>query len=326
MNSLELNKELYKKLYLIRRSEEMIQKHYPEDEMKTPMHMSLGEEAIVVGICHALSATDQVFGTYRSHAAFLAKTQDTDEFFAELYAKETSTLKGKGGSMHLCSPRHGFMGTSAIVASNIPVAVGAAFANTIAKNCKTVAVFFGDGAVDEGVFWESINAACLMKLPVMFICEDNGFAVHTSTALRRGYDSLPAIISKFNCIVIESDSSDVEEIYRLTSDAIMRMRSETKPCFMNLKYYRYLEHVGINHDFNTGYRSKAEFDIWYSKDPIVLQRSKLQGLGIENGDIAKMENEINTRIERSITTAKNAPVGECTDLYNGVFNEEDHLL
>ena len=138
----DLNLELYKKLYLIRKCEEKIIAHYHEDEMKTPMHMSMGAEAIAAGICQALKRKDQVFGTYRSHAVYLSKTQDIYNFFAEMYGRETSLLKGKGGSMHLCAVGHGFMGTSAIVASAIPVAVGAAFANKRSKNDKIVAVFF----------------------------------------------------------------------------------------------------------------------------------------------------------------------------------------
>ena len=123
-NKKQLNLELYRKLYLIRNSEEEIIEHYFEDEMKSPMHMSMGVEAIAVGVCHALGPEGQVFGTYRSHALFLTKTEDTDDFFAEMYGKDTASLKGKGGSMHLCAPEDGFMGTSAIVASGIPVAVG----------------------------------------------------------------------------------------------------------------------------------------------------------------------------------------------------------
>jgi len=168
----ELNIELYKTMYLIRKTEEKIQEHYHEDEMKTPMHMSMGEEAIAVGVCHALKAKDQIFGTYRSHAIYLAKTQNINDFFAEMYGKDTALLKGKGGSMHMCNPDGGFMGSSGIVASAIPVAVGAAFANKTVKNEKYVAVFFGDGAANEGVFWESLNVACLMKLPIIFVCAD----------------------------------------------------------------------------------------------------------------------------------------------------------
>ena len=319
---IELNKNLYMKLYLIRRAEEKIRDHYPEDDMKTPMHMSLGEEAVVGGVCHALRAEDQIFATYRSHAAFLAKTLDTDDFFAELYAKDTSRLKGKGGSMHLCAPQYGFMGTSAIVASHIPVAMGAAFANKVQKNDKIVVAFFGDGAVDEGVFWESINTACLMKLPVIFVCEDNGFAVHTPVNVRRGYDSLLKVISTFNCHVFASDSTDVEVIFKLTSEAIRRMRADSKPCFMDLKYYRYLEHVGIHYDFEAAYRPKEEFEQWLAKDPLSVQRAKLLRLNVSEDEMSGMEKKLNEKIALSIERAKQAPLSRCNELYNGVFKCE----
>lgn len=316
----KLNFELYKKLYLIRRTEESICRYYPEDEMKTPMHMSMGEEAIAVGVCHALKKEDQIFGTYRSHAIFLAKTQDIKIFFAEMYSKKTSILKGKGGSMHLSFPEHGFMGTSAIVASHIPVAVGAAFAQKYRKKERIVVVFFGDGAVDEGGFWESLNLACLMKLPVIFVCEDNGLAVHTSTVKRRGYEKITRIISDFNCNVFENDSTDVEKIYFLFLKAVQKMRENQKPCFINLKYYRYLEHVGINYDFDAGYRQVKEFDKWRRKDPIVLQRRKLLGLGISAGIIQKAEKQIDKRIAGSISAAKKAPLSEKCELARGVFS------
>ena len=184
--SRKLNVELYRKMCLIRTAETAICEHYPEDELKTPMHMSMGGEAICAGVCHALKAEDQVLGTYRSHGIYLAKTMETDRFFAEMYGRATGTSRGKAGSMHLMAPEHGLICTSAIVASHIPVALGAAFVNKATDNGQTVAVFFGDGAIDEGVFWESLNFACLRKLPVMFVCEDNGFAVHVPDPWRPG--------------------------------------------------------------------------------------------------------------------------------------------
>lgn len=314
----ELNLDLYKKLYLVRSVETSIRKYYDENDMKTPMHMSMGEDAIVVGVCHALGSRGQIFATYRSHAAFLAKTQDIDYFFAEMYAKDTSPIKGKGGSMHLCYSEKDFMGTSAIVASNIPVAVGASFANKMKGIDKIVCVFFGDGAIDEGVFWESLNIACIKRLPIIFVCEDNGLAVHTSISIRRGYNSIVDIISKFDCFVLESDSTDVKVIYDLASQAAEYTRG-IGPVFMNLKYYRYLEHVGINEDFDTGYRSKEEFEKWYNKDPIKLQRLKLLDLGIENDKIEEMEKEINDKISQSIFRAKNALLSNCKEAYKDVF-------
>lgn len=317
MSSLEL--ELYKKLYLIRQAEEKICEHYAADEMKTPMHMSMGEEAITVGICHALKEEDQVFGTYRSHAIYLAKTGDTDDFFAEMYGKDTSLLKGKGGSMHLCAPEYGFMGTSAIVASIIPVAVGAAFANKRQGNGKLAAVFFGDGAVDEGNFWESLNVACLMKLPVLFVCEDNGFAVHTPTSKRQGYKSITDIVSRFNCNVLQEKTTDVATIYKLTHEAIKLIKTTQMPCFMHLRYYRYLEHVGVNEDFDAGYRSRAEFEEWYKKDPIKLQREKILSHSIGEAEVLRVEKEIDSKVENSLKLAKEAPFAEDNELYRGVF-------
>lgn len=311
--------ELYKKLYLARRAEEKIREYYAENDMKTPMHMSMGEEAIAVGVCHALKLEDQVFSTYRSHAIYLAKTGKIDDFFAEMYGKDTALLKGKGGSMHMCAPEAGLMGTSAIVASHIPVAVGAAFANKHQANGRIVAVFFGDGAMDEGSFWESLNVACLMKLPLLFICEDNGFAVHTPASQRQGYASITKIVSNFNCNVFKENTTDAEVIYKLTRRAVRMIKTTGKPGFLRLRYYRYLEHVGINEDFDAGYRPKEEFDEWLKNDPVKVQRSKLLQVGIKEEDIGKLEKEINSKIENSIRLAKEAPFAGVDELYHGVF-------
>ncbi|MGA8849120.1 MAG: thiamine pyrophosphate-dependent dehydrogenase E1 component subunit alpha [Dehalococcoidia bacterium] len=314
-----LSLELYKKLYLIRRAEEEIREHYTENEMKTPMHMSMGEEAIAVGVCHALKTEDQVFGTYRSHAIYLAKTRNIEDFFAEMYGKDTALLKGKGGSMHLCAPEAGFMGTSAIVASVIPVAVGAAFANKKRGNGKVVVVFFGDGALDEGDFWESLNVACLMKLPILFVCEDNGFAVHIPTSKRQGYASITDVVSRFNCNVLREKTTDVEIIYRLTLKAIESIKTTQMPCFMHLKYYRYLEHVGVNEDFDAGYRSREEFEKWYKVDPVNLQRKKLLNHNIGEEELVRVEREVDNRIEHSLRLAKEAAFADPSELYRGVF-------
>jgi len=315
----ELNLELYRKLYLIRASEEKIIEHYFEDEMKTPMHMSMGAEAISVGVCQALKPEDQVFGTYRSHALFLAKTEDTDDFFAEMYGKDTASLKGKAGSMHLCSPDYGFMGASAIVASAIPVAVGCAFANKRAGNGKLVAVFFGDGAVDEGSFWESFNVACLMRLPILFVCEDNGLAVHTPKSCRRGYDSIIDIVSRFNCITHEQKTTDAEAIYELTSGVIESMETRLLPAFLRLEYYRYLEHVGVRQDFNAGYRSSEEFEEWLKVDPIRLQRKKLEDLGCQTDNIERLEAQVDECVSSSFAKARNASFCEASELYEEVL-------
>lgn len=319
---LRLNLELYKKIYLIRKAESLIIENYKGDEMKTPMHMSMGEEAIVVGICDALSKKDQIFGTYRSHALYLAKGGDINKFFGEMFGKITGAVKGKGGSMHLSAPEQGLMATSAVVASTIPVAIGAAYSNKINKNGRISAVFFGDGAIDEGAFWESLNMACLMKLPVLFVCEDNGLAVHTSAKQRHGYDEISQIVSKFRCNVYKSSSTDSKEIYDITKKALSAIKNTNKPSFLHLKYYRYLEHVGVNEDFEAGYRNISEFKKWKRLDPLDLQRKKLYKEGISEGQIKKIEEKIDKKILKGFVLAKRAKFPSAKELYKDVYYEK----
>ena len=315
----DINIELYKTMYLIRMSEEKIRDHYPSDKLKTPVHLCIGQEAIVTGVISKLKSTDQVFGTYRNHGIYLAKSGNTDRFFGELFGKKTGEFRGKAGSMHLCAPGSGFMGSSAIVGTTIPLALGCAFVNQQKKNKKLTAVFFGDGAIDEGVFWESINFACLKKLPLFFICEDNDLAIHSKGSDRQGYRSITDIINKFDCHVIQSESTDPELIANLTTKGINHIRENNGPVFFHFKYYRYLEHVGINEDFQFGYRSRDEFESWYAIDPIRLQREKLLANGLNEDSLQKIENKIVAQIDKSILHANLAPFPAEADLYQDVY-------
>lgn len=311
--------ELYKKMFLIRRSEEKIREHYGEDDMKTPMHMSMGEEAVVAGVCQALRPGDQAVGTYRSHALFLAKTGLVEEFFAEMYGKVSGTARGRAGSMHLCSVEHGLLCCSAIVASSIPVALGTAFANKYKRNGRVTAAFFGDGAVDEGVFWESVNFASLRKLPIVFVCEDNRFAVHTRSEERHGFRSLADVVSKYECSVFEESSTDADTVYAVAREAVESAANAQRPALLVLHYYRYLEHVGINEDFNAGYRDRAEFLEWLAKDPVALQRRKLIEQGMPESQVEELEAQTTARIVQSIEKAKSADFPDESELNEGVF-------
>jgi pyruvate dehydrogenase E1 component alpha subunit len=316
-----LSVELYKILYLARTAEEYIIKHYPDDGMKTPMHMSMGEEAIAVGVCHALGQDNQIWTSYRTHAAFLAKTGDTDKFFAEMYGKVTGTAAGKAGSMHLSDPDKGHITASAIVASVLPPAIGLAFANKSAGNGRISCVFFGDGAMDEGSFWETLNVASLMRLPALFVCEDNGLAVHTPTEVRQGYRSILEQVSGFNCTVLNDDTTDVERVYNLTKEAINTIQSTGGPVFLHLKCYRYLEHVGIAEDFDAGYRPRSEYEEWLKRDCVKLQRERLIEQGMPSEDVLQMESAIEEQIRNSIQLAQDAPFPQPQELYKGVFYE-----
>lgn len=318
MNRQDLNAALYRKLYLIRAAEDSIRKNYRTDAMKTPMHMSTGEEAICAGVCQALEPSDQVLGTYRSHGLYLAKTGETDLFFAEMYGKATGMAKGKGGSMHLTSAADGLICTSAIVATTIPVAIGAAFANKCQKSRRLVVVFFGDGAIDEGAFWESLNSACVMKLPVLFVCEDNGYAVHSPAAERHGYDSIAEIVSKFHCNVYRHDSTDAEAIHGVAQEAANASRSGDSPSFLHVRYYRALEHVGVNEDFNQGYRPRSEYKPWENLDPVITARAKLS-TWLAEAQIAAIEESIDKQIAVSVQKAIDAPFPPGAALYEDVL-------
>lgn len=315
---LKLQLDLYKKMYLIREAEAEIRREYEKDEMKTPMHMSLGGEAISAGVCHALSKGSHVYGTYRSHAVYLAMTGETDEFFAEMYGKATGSAGGRAGSMHLASPKNGLIATSAVVGTTIPWALGDAFEAKYNNRDRITAVFFGDGATDEGAFWESLNAACLMRLPILFVCEDNGLAIHTSTKQRRGYDSLTDIVRNFRCSVFNGNGNDVETVYTLANSAIYSIQSKQEPSLLYLTYYRYLEHVGVNEDFKAGYRPEPKLPDKLNNDPVYQLWQKLIYYGhLET--VSKIEDEIKAQVIASRIKAQKAPFPEKDEFMKGVF-------
>ena len=298
---------LYEMLYRVRRAEEAIVREYPRGKMKSPMHMSLGQEVVAVGVCAALHAEDQVFSSYRSHAAYLAKTGDLESFFGELLGRVTGRAHGKAGSMHLSFPERGFMGASAIVGSMLPVATGAAFALKTKGNGRVACTFFGDGAVDEGAFWESVNVACAMRLPVLFVCEDNGYAIHTPKSERHGYDAISNVVAACRMHVRSSDTTDIEEIVRLSEEALSAMRDAGTPAFLHLRCHRYLEHVGVREDFDAGYRSADEHAEWKKRDAVELQRARLLTQGTSDADLKELETRIDAEIAASLTAAKAAP-------------------
>ena len=317
--SFRLHADLYKKAYLIRRAEQGIIDNYATDAMKTPMHMSMGAEAIAAGVCQALKKTDQVLGTYRSHALYLAKTGKVKDFFAEMYGKVSGIADGKAGSMHLSAPEDGHFMSSAVVTTAVPIAVGVAYANKFKKNGAVTAVFFGDGATEGGAFWESLNFACLKKLPVIFVCEDNGLAVFTDLAVRHGYRSLKKIVEQFDCLAYESSSTDAEAIYDLTVKAIAEMKRTVKPAFMHLHYYRYLQHVGVKEDFDIGYRSKEGSYKWKKADPVEVLRKKLLSDGASEAAIKAMERTVDRNVEDAIAAAERARFPAKDKLYENVF-------
>jgi len=272
MNFPNLYEELFFKALRIRLVEQRIIDLYPSDKIQSPVHLSIGQEAVAVGACQSLRHTDLLFCSYRSHALYLAKGGDLREMFAELFGKLTGCGRGKAGSMHLAAPEVGLMGASAVVASTIPHAVGAALAAQLLNKDQVIVVAFGDGATDEGVYHESLNFAALHKLPVIFLCENNGLAVHSKIDARHSFQILEhAQLYRLPVFYIP-DGYDFMKVQEVFSGIVANVRRSHSPHFIEIQTYRYMEHVGIGEDYEAGYRSREELENWKSKDPLILNQ------------------------------------------------------
>ena len=300
--------DLYFQAARIRQVEEEIVKIYPTDLIQSPLHLSIGQESLAVGVCANLSINDQLFTTYRSHAYYLAKGGNLNTFMAELMGRKTGCCKGKGGSMHLGDANVNFMGTSAIVASTLPHAVGAAYANLMQNRPNLVVCVFGDGAADAGIYHESINFASLHNLPIVFVLEDNDLAVHSFKSERQSFQ-LQEHAKSYNLQTFSlEDTQDPTIVAEFMGDVFSKVRFYKRPAWVRLKAFRYKEHVGISEDFHTGYRNKDEYEIWAAKDPLI-------GLKVET----EIQNQLNKEIDDAIVFAKNSPFPELSDLYEDVI-------
>ena len=314
---LKLTERMFRSLYRIRRIEEKIVQIYPTDKIKSPVHLSIGQESISVGVCEALQPQDIVFGTYRGHAMYLAKGGDLQAMVAELYGKVTGCAKGKGGSMHLIDKDHGVMGTSAIVGTTIPVSVGYALGLKCRGSDAIVASFFGDGAVDEGAFHESINFAALKKAPIIFICENNEHAIHSHHLTRRLSDNLCERARSYGVHARRIDDGDVFEIYRFVkkySELIRKM--EIGPVFIECMTARWREHVGPNEDFDLGYRTRESIGFWLKNDPVQRLKELLPRLVVD-----RIIDEITAEIEEAFRYAEESPFPAGLELFKDLFRE-----
>lgn len=267
-----LYEELFYKALRIRLIEDRIIELYPSDKIQSPVHLSIGQEAVAVGACQSLRHTDLLFCSYRSHAFYLAKGGNLREMIAELYGKLPGCGRGKAGSMHLAAPEVGLMGSSAVVASTIPHAVGAALAAQHLKKDQVIVAAFGDGATDEGVYHESLNFAALHKLPVIFLCENNGLAVHSKIDARHSFQILGHAQSYGLPVFYIPEGYDFMKVHEVFSGIVSNVRQSRSPHLIEIKTYRYMEHVGISEDYDAGYRSREELERWQTKDPLILNQ------------------------------------------------------
>lgn len=264
-----MKNKLFESMLRIRLVEESIADKYSEQKMRCPTHLSIGQEAIAVGVCANLTSQDQVLSTHRAHAHYLAKGGCLNSMMAEIYGKASGCSKGMGGSMHLIDTSVGFMGSTAIVGNTIPVAVGLALEKKLTRKKSIACVFFGDGATEEGAFYESVNFAIIHSLPILFICENNLYSVYSGLEVRQPVDrKIYKMVRAMGISAQHANGNDVEEVARKVKHAKTMILKSGGPQFLEFDTYRWREHCGPNFDNNIGYREESEFLKWKKKDPL----------------------------------------------------------
>lgn len=315
----ELVARLYKRMSLIRRFELRLAEIYHTDAIKSPVHLSVGQESVAVAICDPLEKDDLVSNTYRCHATYIAKGGDLNEMMAELYGKSGGCAGGKAGSMHLVSMKHGIMGASAVVGTTIPVAAGYALAmqmqaQTTGKQRVVVSVF-GDGATEEGCFYETLNFAALHKLPILFICENNRLAIHTPLEKRWATEKLCERVATYGIPTHKVADPDIFLLRDTVAKAVSHIRKDNEgPQFIECSTYRWLEHVGPRDDHSDNYRDLEEYRRWKENDQI-----ERLGNMLDPDTRKRLEDEITAEIAASQEFAEKSPYPADEELYRNVY-------
>ena len=300
--------DLYKRMLRIRMVEEAIAARYHEQEMRCPVHLSVGQEGPAVAVCAALRPDDVIVSTHRSHAHYLACGGDLRSMLAEIYGKESGCSRGRGGSMHLIDRAAGLLAALPIVGGSIPIGVGAALAKKRDGSDAVSVVFVGDAALEEGVFHESANFASMMKLPVVFACENNLYSVYTPYRQRQPNRPLTRLAEAHDIRTFTEDGNDIEAALERSHEAVAHARSGAGPAFLEMATYRWLEHCGPNYDNDIGYRTPDEFESWRALCPVATARDRL----LERGDLDDDSDEelklsISTEIEAAFEFARQSP-------------------
>ena len=306
--SREILRSIYEVMLRIRKFEEVVGELIAKKEIICPCHLYIGEEAVATGVCANLSKDDWVFSTHRSHGHYIAKGGDVNALMAELYGRVTGCSKGRGGSMHLASPGIGLPGSSAIVAGTIPLSLGAALAFSLQSKDAVSVAFFGDGAVCEGAFYESLNFASLQKLPVIFVCENNLYSTHMPITACLANNRIYTKAEAFNMPGVRVDGNNVLEVYEVANRAIKNARDGKGPTLIECMTYRWRGHVGPNYDLGKGLRTKEDLEHWINHCPIKLFEEFLSKHGLlAQSEQTNIRHHIEEEIAQAVTFAKESP-------------------
>ena len=313
--------EMLRRMVRIRYFEEAVIRLVERGEIVGAAHSYIGEEAVAVGACMALRDDDWITGNHRSHGHPIAKGGDVNKAMAELLGKSTGFCKGKGGSMHLADFSIGILGESGILGSSIPTAVGAALGSQLQGNDRVAVPFFGDGASNEGAFHESINLAAVWKLPVIFLCENNQYAVTSSFKKMVAVENIADRAASYAIPGVLVDGQDVIAMYEAVSEAVTRARAGQGPSLIEGRTYRYEDHsLGLGRIVRDSYRDDAEVEEWKRRDPIDIHKKRLLEQNIATQEeIDQVENEVKQQIEDAITFARESPYPEPSALFEDMY-------
>lgn len=311
-------------MVLIRRFEEKIIEVYGLQDMKSPVHLCIGQEGIAAGVCAHLERVDYIFTTHRGHGHCLAKGMDPKELYAEFYGRVTGCCRGKGGSMHPAAPALGIPGTSAIVGGGIPLAAGAGLASQLRGDGKVSVAFFGDGAADQGAFHESLNFAALKKLPVLFVCENNYYATNSPLSARQPHPDIYRRAAGYGIPGVSLDGNDVLAVYQAAQEAVHRARRGDGPTLLECKTYRWKGHVGPDCDWEKGCRPREELTDWMNRCPIESFRERLIAWGVADQErYHQLLEEIDARLDQALRFARASAFPAPSELHQHVYSEKN---
>ena len=323
--SLNFFRQLYRTMVRIRLCEESLVPPILNGEIKCPVHLYSGQEAIAVGVCAALTSKDYIFSTHRSHGHYLAKGGSLKKLVAEVFCRETGCSRGRGGSMHIIAPEIGILGAAPIVAGTISLAVGAALAAQIRKEKRVSVSFFGDGACGEGVLYESLNFASLKKLPVIFACENNLYSTHMPIKECRPRNNIFQSGIPFGIKSFRVDGNDVLKVYHTAQKAVDLCRKNQGPVFIEFLTYRLRGHVGPDDNIqghHTDIRPKSEVEKWRKRDPLVSFENYLVKNNIsKKKDLEKIKSNIEKEVQNAHVYARNSSFPPGKELKKYVFKE-----
>jgi pyruvate dehydrogenase E1 component alpha subunit len=296
-------------MLLIRRLEEALIAEYPNQEMRCPVHFSIGQEAIAVGVSAFLHKEDWVVSNHRSHAHYIAKGGNLREFIAELYGKESGCCMGRGGSMHLTDLKSGFLGAIPIVGSSMPIAAGVAMSQQKNNSQSITVVYIGDATAETGSFHETLNFVSLHDIPLMTVCENNEFSVYSHLTSRQPKNRTIASLANSHGIkTFEGNGDDILEVVKIIREAKAYMVSMSKPVFIELKTYRLIEHCGPNLDDDLNYRDPEQVKNFKNRDPIKILLNKLYtNFSLTEKDFLKIDFNLKRDIRDLIDFAKDEP-------------------